>query len=489
MAMPAESGTDDPSMPVAAAPPSWEASYATALIVLDAVAITVAAAIALRLRFGPAAFQQAVLWTSLVSAAFPPTWVVVMAANRAYEPRFLGRGSEEFRRVFRAAVGFIAVVASVCYAAQIQLARGYVAIALPLGTLLTLLGRYAARQVVHAQRARGRCTQRVLAVGDRHHVAELVGYVRRASHSGLNVVGACVPDAQEQVVRAPGGDVPVVGALTTVTAAVRQLRADAVAVTASPAVSAQTLRRLAWELEDCGVDLLVSPSLTDVAGPRISIQPVAGLPLLHVNQPEFSGGRKLLKAGLDRALAVATLLLLSPFLLLIGLLIRVDSPGPAIFRQRRVGQGGKVFTCLKFRSMGVSAEFERESLLDRNERSDGLLFKIRDDPRVTRAGRWLRKYSLDELPQLWNIARGDMSLVGPRPPLPSEAEQYGYDARRRLLVKPGLTGLWQISGRSDLPWDETVRLDLYYVENWSPALDVLIIWKTAFAVLGGSGAY
>jgi len=304
-------------------------------------------------------------------------------------------------------------------------------------------------------------------------------------------VGACVPGAEEeeQVVRAPGGNVPVVGTLTTVTAAVRQLRPDAVAVTASPAVSAQTLRRLAWELEGCGVDLLVSPALTDVAGPRISIQPVAGLPLLHVNQPEFSGGRKPLKAGVDRALAVASLLLLSPFLLLIGLLIRVDSPGPAIFRQRRVGQGGKVFTCLKFRSMRASAEFERESLLDRNERSEGLLFKIRDDPRVTRAGRWLRRYSLDELPQLWNIARGDMSLVGPRPPLPSEAEQYGYDARRRLLVKPGLTGLWQISGRSDIPWDETVRLDLYYVKNWSPALDVLIMWKTAFAVLGGSGAY
>jgi len=298
-----------------------------------------------------------------------------------------------------------------------------------------------------------------------------------------------VPDAGEPTVRVPGGDVPVVGTLTLVTDAIRRLRADAVAVTASPAVSAQTLRRLAWELEGSGVDLLVSPVLTDVAGPRISIRPVAGLPLLHINEPEFTGGRRLLKGVLDRTLAGVGLLLLLPVLLLIGLLVRADSPGPAIFRQHRVGQGGRGFTCYKFRSMRVTAEADRALLLDLNERSEGLLFKIRDDPRITRVGRWLRKYSMDELPQLWNVFKGDMSAVGPRPPLRSEAEKYGFDVRRRLLVKPGLTGLWQISGRADLPWDEAVRLDLFYVENWSPALDLLVLWKTAFAVLRGHGAY
>ena len=483
----------EPQSPAAASAaaglPSWQATYATALVIVDAAAITLAAAVALRVRFGPAGFRQAGLWTGLVSAAFPPTWVAVMAINRAYERRFLGNGSEEFRRVFRAAIGFIAIVASVCYAARIELARGYVAIALPLGTVLTLLGRYAARRVVHAQRTHGRCTQRVLAVGDRRHIAELVSHVRRATHTGLTVVGACVPGAGEPAVRVAGGDVPVVGTLTTVTEAVRRLGADAVAVTASPAVSAQTLRRLAWDLEGSGIDLLVSPVLTDVAGPRISIQPVAGLPLLHVNEPEFTGGRKLFKSVVDRTCAVGALLLLAPLLVLIGVLIRLDSPGPALFRQRRVGQDGRVFTCYKFRSMRRTAEADRALLLDLNERSEGLLFKIRDDPRITRVGRWLRKYSIDEFPQLWNIVKGDMSVVGPRPPLPSEAEDYEYDVRRRLLVKPGLTGLWQISGRSDLPWDEAVRLDLYYVENWSPALDVLIVWKTAFAVLRCSGAY
>jgi exopolysaccharide biosynthesis polyprenyl glycosylphosphotransferase len=233
----------------------------------------------------------------------------------------------------------------------------------------------------------------------------------------------------------------------------------------------------------------VSPVLTDVAGPRISIRPVAGLPLLHINEPEFLGGRRLLKGVLDRTLAAVGLLLLLPVLLLIGLVIRADSPGPAVFRQCRVGKGGRGFTCYKFRSMRVTAEADRALLLDLNERSEGLLFKIRDDPRITRVGRWLRKYSLDELPQLWNVFKGDMSAVGPRPPLPSEAEKYGFDVRRRLLVKPGLTGLWQISGRADLLWDEAVRLDLYYVENWSPALDLLVLWKTAFAVLRGHGAY
>src|SRR5664280_1263071 len=221
----------EPQSPAAASAaaglPSWQATYATALVIVDAAAITLAAAVALRVRFGPAGFRQAGLWTGLVSAAFPPTWVAVMAMNRAYERRFLGNGSEEFRRVFRAAIGFIAIVASVCYAARIELARGYVAIALPLGTVLTLLGRYAARRVVHAQRTHGRCTQRVLAVGDRRHIAELVSHVRRATHTGLTVVGACVPGAGEPAVRVAGGDVPVVGTLTTVTEAVRRLGAGA----------------------------------------------------------------------------------------------------------------------------------------------------------------------------------------------------------------------------------------------------------------------
>jgi exopolysaccharide biosynthesis polyprenyl glycosylphosphotransferase len=227
----------------------------------------------------------------------------------------------------------------------------------------------------------------------------------------------------------------------------------------------------------------------EVAGPRLHIRPVTGLPLLHVEEPEFAGTRRVVKGAVDRMLAAVGFVLLLPLLLSIVLMIRLTSPGPALFRQVRIGQHGREFTLLKFRSMYSDAETRRAELLTRNERAEGLLFKIKDDPRVTPVGRWLRKFSLDELPQLINVLTGRMSLVGPRPPLPEEVALYQDDVRRRLLVKPGLTGLWQISGRSDLDWDESVRLDLRYVENWSFTLDLMILWKTMSTVVRGRGAY
>jgi exopolysaccharide biosynthesis polyprenyl glycosylphosphotransferase len=194
------------------------------------------------------------------------------------------------------------------------------------------------------------------------------------------------------------------------------------------------------------------------------------------------------KGGVDRAAAALALLSLMPVLLLIALAVRLDSPGPVLYRQERIGVNGRGFTILKFRSMSVDADCLLAELLYRNE-GGGLLFKMRRDPRVTRVGRWLRRFSLDELPQLFNVLGGSMSLVGPRPPLPAEVERYDSSVSRRLLVKPGLTGLWQISGRSDLSWEEAVRLDLRYVENWSLALDALILVKTVRAVVSSSGAY
>jgi exopolysaccharide biosynthesis polyprenyl glycosylphosphotransferase len=227
----------------------------------------------------------------------------------------------------------------------------------------------------------------------------------------------------------------------------------------------------------------------EVAGTRLHIRPVTGLPLLHVEEPEFAGARRVVKGAVDRVLAGVGFVLTLPLLLAIVLMIRLTSPGPALFRQIRIGRDGREFTLLKFRSMYADAEVRRAELLARNERAEGLLFKIRDDPRITPVGRWLRKFSLDELPQLINVLTGRMSLVGPRPPLPEEVALYQDDVRRRLLVKPGLTGLWQISGRSDLDWDESVRLDLRYVENWSFTLDLMILWKTMATVARGRGAY
>jgi exopolysaccharide biosynthesis polyprenyl glycosylphosphotransferase len=226
----------------------------------------------------------------------------------------------------------------------------------------------------------------------------------------------------------------------------------------------------------------------EVAGPRLHIRPFEGLPLLAVEQPRFEGWQRMVKTGVDRCLALTALVVLAPVLLGIAVAVRMSGPGPVLFRQERVGINGRSFTMLKFRSMVVDADGQVEQLRQGNI-SDGLLFKLREDPRVTSVGRWLRRLSLDELPQLLNVVGGSMSLVGPRPPLPREVARYDASVSRRLLVKPGLTGLWQISGRSDLPWEEAVRLDLRYVENWSLALDTKILWKTFAAVLSSSGAY
>jgi exopolysaccharide biosynthesis polyprenyl glycosylphosphotransferase len=249
------------------------------------------------------------------------------------------------------------------------------------------------------------------------------------------------------------------------------------------------LRWISWQLEGTDADLIVSPGLAEVAGRRLHIQPVAGLPLLYVDEPQFTGFRRVLKSAFDRTLAAAALVVLAPLLVLIAVLVKATSRGWPFFLQTRVGKDGRTFKMIKFRSMYAGAERRVSELLAYNQAPDGVLFKMHDDPRVTRIGRTLRRYSLDEVPQLINVVTGAMSLVGPRPPLPDEVAQYGDHVRRRLLVKPGLTGLWQISGRSDLSWEESVRLDLRYVENWSLALDMVVLLKTARAVLRAEGAY
>jgi exopolysaccharide biosynthesis polyprenyl glycosylphosphotransferase len=354
-------------------------------------------------------------------------------------------------------------------------------------TVVTGLNHYLARQWLSARRIGGLCSQRVLIVGLEHQVADLVRHLRRAGYAGLSVVGACVAGGIEKV-DVDGVPVQVVGSPTEVVEALNETRAHVVAVADHESLSRGGLRRLGWQLEGTGVDLLVAPSVIDVAGPRIAVRPVAGLPLLHVEEPHLTGITRVAKRACEQITAALVLLVLSPLLLAIAVAVRVTSRGPALFTQVRIGQGGNPFTLYKFRTMRTTAEDELIDLTDRND-VDGPLFKMRDDPRRTRVGRWLRRFSLDELPQLGNVLAGHMSIVGPRPPLPSEAEKYSAEVRRRLLVKPGITGLWQVSGRSDLAWPEATRLDLYYVENWSPGLDLVILAKTVSAVLRGRGAY
>jgi exopolysaccharide biosynthesis polyprenyl glycosylphosphotransferase len=337
-------------------------------------------------------------------------------------------------------------------------------------------------------RARGAASNRVLVIGSGEPALELVNTLKKSPHAGLHVLGVCMPGGRRED-SLEGSGIPVFGSLSNFPQALRRSGADTVAVAHSPGITPSVLRALAWELEGTGCNLLVAPALTNIAGPRISIRPVSGLPLLHIDEPELSGPARAIKAVVDRVGASLLLTVLSPVLLLCALAVGLTSRGPVLFRQTRVGSDGGEFTVFKFRSMRHNAHREHHALAEEHDRNGHVLFKLADDPRITRVGGWLRKHSLDELPQLLNVLRGEMSLVGPRPPLPSEVERYEYATHRRLLVKPGLTGLWQVSGRADLPWDESVRLDLYYVENWSLALDGMILWKTFGAVVRGTGAY
>ena len=236
------------------------------------------------------------------------------------------------------------------------------------------------------------------------------------------------------------------------------------------------------------VELVVSPGVMDVALSRLVMRPIAGLPLLHIEKPQYRGAKRFQKRAFDFCFALAALTATLPILAVVAIAIKITSRGPVFYSAERIGIDGRPFSMLKFRTMVQDADKQLESLLDKNE-SDGLLFKIRDDPRVTSIGRILRRFSIDELPQFINVLRQEMSVVGPRPPLRREVESYDLDVQRRLLVKPGITGLWQVSGRSDLSWDKCVRLDLSYVDNWSMVGDILIIAKTLRAVFQRKGAY
>ena len=472
----------------------WLRRLARRLMLLDAVIVTVAVATALGLVFGPSDKTVTIgtEWQSLGMRSYlvlgpvvALAWAFSLTLTRTYDGRILGVGGDEYRRVARASVYFWGIVAVASYMTKFQFSRLVLGYAFVIGTVLLLVGRWSARKLLHRARRRSeRWSHRVLAVGGKAEVDALVADLEREPYAGLKVVGACMPPGDAAL----GTSVPVVGSLTGVPDAVARLGVDTVAVTASRGLTSGVLKRLGWELEGAGVDLVVAPALTDVAGPRVHVRPVSGLQLLYVEQPEFTGPTRVMKEAFDRVSAAAALVLVSPLLVMIAVAIRLTSSGPTIFRQVRVGQDGRAFTVYKFRTMVVDAERRLRDLRHLNE-SNEVLFKLREDPRVTPVGRVLRRLSLDELPQLVNVLVGDMSLVGPRPALPSETEQWGRATARRLLVKPGITGLWQVSGRSDLSWEDSVRLDLYYVENWSFAGDIQILWKTLSAVVRGSGAY
>jgi exopolysaccharide biosynthesis polyprenyl glycosylphosphotransferase len=462
---------------------AWEREYLRRTATSDFVIAAVCSTVAIQIRFGGALG----LYYAMLSVALPLLWVATLLLFGAYSARSIGTGSDEFRKVLNAGFSLTAGLAILSYAVNVELSREYLLLAMPTLTGADLCARFAQRKRLHRRRANGHCMSTLLAVGPERAVADLVTELRRGTYHGLAVVAACV--GGETTSKAVAG-VPVFGGLTAdnVVSAVRRSGADTVAVLSSSELDSVTLRQIAWGLEKTGTGLYVAPALLDVAGPRTTIRPTAGLTLLHVDHPELSGPRQVIKGLFDRVMAGFALVMLFPVFLALAVAIKATDGGPAFFVQTRVGKNGRPFKMYKFRTMVVDAEQRLAELRASNE-FDGVLFKMRADPRITAVGARLRKWSLDELPQLINVFRGEMSLVGPRPALPSETALYASHVRRRLAVKPGMTGMWQVNGRSDLSWEESVRLDLRYVENWSFALDLHILWKTVSVMLAGSGAY
>lgn len=464
---------------------TWVRAYLVRTIALDLVVGAACAVLASLLRF-----SDDVMWPyQLIGLLIPFAWVGALAMANAYERRFLGVSGEEYRAVSRAVVGLLAVLAVSAFLANVQLARLYVLYLLPALMVGGLLVRYRMGRWLIAQRESGRLMQRTVVVGRADAAAALLRSINADPQQGLKPIAVCASglDTDWDATTALEG-VPVMGDPRDALAAADLYNAEVVAVASHPDLAGKSLRRLAWALEERGIDLIVSPGLLDVAGPRLSIRPSTNLSLLHIERPAHAGRSMILKAAMDRTLAGLLLLLLAPLLIGVAIAIKVTDSGPVFFRQKRVGVRGELFAIYKFRTMVVDAETRLATLAKLSD-GNGVLFKMQDDPRVTRIGRVLRRYSLDELPQLINVLRGDMSLVGPRPPLPREVQEYEPDALRRLHVRPGMTGLWQVSGRSDLSWEESLRLDLRYVDNWSPMGDLHILFRTFRAVTGGSGAY
>ncbi|MBC7517330.1 MAG: sugar transferase [Microbacteriaceae bacterium] len=418
---------------------------------------------------------------SWVSAAIILGWMFILHFFGSRDSRVLGSGPEEYRRISDASLRLFGLIAIAAFLLKLELARGYVLLALPVGLVFLLISRWIWRQWLAAQRQLGRFTSTVLLVGSAESVGHVADVLRRQVEAGYRVVGACLPDGHG-LQTLNGTAIPVLGTFGDLLVVLETSGADTVVVTSSDELSAQRIRELSWSLEPGRHNLVVAPSLTDIGGPRIHTRPVAGLPLIHVEMPRFEGGKQFSKRAFDIVGSALLIAALSPILFAIAILVRMTSAGPALYRQERVGLNGAAFNIFKFRSMALSADSQLGALLLAQGTADTPLFKVQNDPRITTIGAVLRKHSLDEFPQLFNVFLGNMSLVGPRPQRDGEVALYDSAAHRRLFVKPGMSGLWQVSGRSLLSWEDSIRLDLYYVENWSMTGDLLILWRTVKAV-------
>jgi exopolysaccharide biosynthesis polyprenyl glycosylphosphotransferase len=474
----------------------WQQRYGTWLAASDVIVVSGVVAAAHILRFGNVTSGS--LWAgsasvaySVVSVLIVSAWALVLAIYHTRAQQVVGAGPEEFRRVWTATLWVFGVIAVVSTLFKFEIARGYLAIAFPLGLLALSVNRHLARMYVSAQRRRGRFMTAVLAVGEPISATVLAQSLTRRPSDGYTVVGVCIPGVpQRENIIVPGlGPVRVFPYDGDIRHAIAASQADTVALTSAAELGPEGIRDLSWQLEKLGVDLVVSPGIVDVAGPRLTVRPVGDLPLIHVDKPRYEGAKQFQKRAFDVCFSMLALLAASPVMIVAAVAVKVTSRGPVFYRAERIGQDSVPFRMIKFRTMVVDADRRLAEVAELNDSAGGVLFKIRSDPRVTPVGRHLRRYSIDELAQFINVLLGEMSVVGPRPPLRSEVETYDHRVRRRLLVRPGITGLWQVSGRSDLAWEDSVRLDLSYVENWSMLSDLAIAAKTVGAICCGSGAY
>ena len=467
----------------------WQQRYGDWLVATDVIVVSGVVAIAHMLRFGNVTCESVAY--SAISVLIVVAWALMLAIYHTRAQQVIGAGPEEFRRVWTATLWVFGVIAVISTLLKLDIARGYLAIAFPLGLLALSVNRNLARRYVAAQRRRGRFATSVLAVGEPRSVKALAQSLTRHPEDGYSVVGVCTPGIphRENIV------VPGVGPLTVfpyeddIRHAIVASQADTVALTSAAELGPEGIRDLSWQLEKLGVDLVVSPGIVDVAGPRLTVRTVADLPLIHVGKPQYQGAKRFQKRAFDVCFSLLALLAASPVMIAAAVAIKVNSRGPIFYCSERIGLDGVPFRMIKFRSMVVDADRRLAEVGHLNDSVGGVLFKVREDPRVTRVGRLLRRYSIDELPQFINVLLGEMSVVGPRPPLRSEVETYDHRVRRRLLVRPGITGLWQVSGRSDLSWEDSARLDLSYIENWSMLSDLAIAARTVTVICGGSGAY
>lgn len=474
--------------------PHWRRAYASRLVVSDIAVLTWAVFGAALITFGsdgsllyvrnlPPALQPSywVLSTLLVSG-----WTLALSGAGSRSYRLIGTGTAEFKAVLQATAAVLVVIALLALTLQIEFSRGFVLTALTAGVVGLATSRWLWRLWLKLHRERGSFCSRVLLVGSAATATQIADDLTRHPDAGYHVVGAVLSEPLER--RLPGSGVPVLGGVDDVLSAVDRSKADTVFVTDGHNLSPSRLRELSWSLTPGRQHLVMAPSMTDIAGPRIHARPVAGLPLIHVETPRYEGADRFLKRSFDFCGSLALLLVLGLPLLIVAVAVLSTSPGGLFFGHERIGKNGRPFRMLKFRSMVADADAQLAALLQAQGSSDRPLFKVTNDPRITRVGAFLRRYSIDEIPQLVNVLRGDMSLVGPRPQVAKEVALYTHAASRRLFVKPGMTGLWQVSGRSNLTWDEALRLDLYYVENWSMTADLAILCRTIKAVVASEGA-